>query len=92
MLFRSDTDKIITSWKESTSLLKKGASKIENLKISSVNISESLDLVIKLEKGFSLQVFCDEGINSDFDCNWFFRDGRKYYSINNNGNIDIEGS
>lgn len=86
----SNADKIITSWKDDIVLLKEGVLKLENLTISSIFIKESFDMLIEFEKGYRLQVFCDEGINSDFDCNWFFRDSRKYYSINNNGEIEIE--
>lgn len=85
-----NTNKIITSWKDDTAMLKKGASEIEDLKILNVSVSEGFDLVLKLENEFSLHVFCDEGVNSDFNCNWFFRDDQKYYSINNNGEIEIE--
>ena len=86
----SNRSKLIASWKEDSVFLKKEIVKIENLKILGFHISESYDLVLKLENDSCLNVFCDLGTTSEFDCNWFFRTGLKYYSINNNGGIDME--
>jgi len=83
-------NKIITSWKDETSKLFEGVSKINNHKILNLNFSKLLDLEINFEDGLTLELFCDEGFNSNFDCNWFFRDGLNYYSINNYGETEIE--
>lgn len=84
---------IIISWKEDISpngLVVIGMSLLENQLVKSILLTDDLDLFISFDSGLQLQVFCDEGINSEFDCNWFFRIENTYYSVNNYGNIDKE--
>lgn len=83
-----DTQKLkpITSWQEDSGLEGKMTLSLKDLLndvIEDIVVSAFYDLNIKFKSGKRLAIFCDLTPNQRMETNWFFRDHKKYYSIQN---------
>jgi hypothetical protein len=78
--------KIITGWRENSSNggpMMHGLLTLAGQTINEVKLNKYFDLEIKYGIDKILSVFCDLTPNQEFEENWFFRKGNKYFSITN---------
>lgn len=81
---------LITSWKEKKLFDNENLLLIDNLKIIDVFMNDMFDLSVYFEKGYALDIFCDDKIENYPHSNWFFRIDKTYYSFDENNKLVIE--
>lgn len=82
---------ILVTSNDDIELLKKGINSIVNQKIQNIALNNYGDLEINFkENNYAFLIFSDLSFEGEFDCNWFIRVDKKYYSLNNKGKLEIE--
>jgi hypothetical protein len=88
-----EKSKPITSWQEDSEpegIMTLGLKSLKDDFVERISVSAFYDLEVRFKSRKRLVVFCDLTSNQEMDTNWYFRDGVKYYSVNNAFDIVTE--